>query len=595
LLLTATAFSQVNVTTYHNDNSRTGQNTAETVLTTSNVNTTTFGKLFTVQVDGQVYAQPLVLSNVSIGGGTHNVVYVATENDSLYALDANTGAQYWKVSLGTPESSANLPVGHGNCTNITPQYGITATPVIDPTAGTIFAVARQGYNYELHALAVGTGVEKSGFPVTISGSASGITFDGSTQHIRPALLLENGHIIFAAGSHCDWETWYGWVFAYNATSAKQEGIINLEPTGHCAGVWMSGGGIAADSSGNLYLATGNSEEFLAPDYGDSVVKLALSTTTGLSVTDYFTPSKASSYGTGGADTDVGSGGVLLIPNTSRLAQIGKSGVLYQINTSSMGGYCAGCGGNDTNIVQEINGASKGVWGSIAYWNGNIYFGSAAENSFDTMKAFSYNSSTGKFSTSPTSTTGTIYWPSPTPSVSSNGTSNGIVWVIDSSSYQSSCCAILHAYSATNLSVELYNSNMVPSDQLQGATKFSVPTIANGKVYVGGMQSSNTTAGTLTAYGPISNRLYCSATVQCNLQGTYPYQVVAGQVQVSCNESTLLSASATICGGIGGCITNSTPPITGNGTGAGGASQGTGGSCTLNWSWGGNNYSDFLNP
>ncbi|HYM78979.1 MAG TPA: pyrrolo-quinoline quinone [Candidatus Dormibacteraeota bacterium] len=594
LLLATSAASQVNVTTYHNDNSRTGQNTSETVLTTANVNTTTFGKLFTVGVDGQVYAQPLVLSNVSIGGGTHNVVYVATENDSVYALDANSGAQYWRVSLGTPESSSNLPYGHSPCTNITPQYGITATPVIDTTSGTLYAVARNGYYYELHALAVGTGVEKSGFPVTISGSYSGITFDGSQQNIRPGLLLENGHIIFGAGSHCDQGTWYGWVFSYSASTGKQEGIINMEPSGHCAGVWMSGGGLAADSSGNIYLSTGNSEEYLKPDYGDSVVKLTLSPTSGFSVADYFTPSDAYFYGNNGADTDVGSGGVLLLPNTSRLVQMGKPGVLYQINTANMGGYCSGCGGNDTNIVQEIQNASKGLWGSIAYWNGYIYFGSAAEGSYDTMKAFSYNASTGKLSTSPTSTTGTIYWPSPTPSVSSNGTSNGIVWAVDSSSWASSCCATLHAFSATNLGVELYNSNMIPGDQLGGAIKFSVPTIANGKVYVGG-NGTNGVAGTLTAYGQIPNRLYCSAVVTCSVQGTYPGQVVAGSVQVTCNESTLLSASATICGSLGGCTTETTPPNTGTGTGAGGASQGSGGSCSLNWSWGGNNYSQFLNP
>lgn len=595
LLLMAGASSQVNVTTYHNDIGRTGQNTAETVLTLQNVNSTTFGKLFTVNVDGQVYAQPLVLSSVTIGSGTHNVVYVATENDSVYALDANTGAQYWRASVGTPESSSNLPYGHGPCTNITPLYGITSTPVIDPSTGTLYVVARNGYSYELHALAVGTGVEKAGWPVTISGTYSGITFDGSQQNIRPALLLENGHLVFAAGSHCDQGTWYGWVFSYSASTGKQEGIINVEPDGHCAGVWMSGGGVAADSSGNLYFSTGNSEEFLAPNYGDSILKLS-PPSSGFSVLDYFTPSDAYNYGNNGADTDVGSGGVLLVPNASRLLAMGKPGVLYVINTTTgdMGKYCASCNGNDTNIVQEIQNASKGIWGSIAYWNNNIYFGSAAEGGVDTMKAYSYNASTGKVSTSPTSVSGTIYWPSPTPSVSSNGTSNGIVWAVDTSSYNSSCCAILHAFNATNLALELYNSNMIPGDQLEGATKFSVPTIANGKVYVGGMQSSNTAAGTLSVFGNIPSRLYCSATTSCSLQGQPPGEVVAGQVSVSCNKSTSLSASATICGS-NSCNTETTPTITGTSVGAGDAAPGTGGSCSLSWSWGGNNYSQDLNP
>jgi hypothetical protein len=596
LCFATVASSQVNVTTYHNDNSRTGQNTSETSLTMANVNSTTFGKLFTVTVDGQVYAQPLVLSSVTIGGGTHNVVYVATENDSVYAIDAGSGTVYWRASLGSPEPQADVTPGgdpDSGCKNINPQYGITATPVIDPTSGTIYVVAETGATYQLHALNVGTGAEKFGGPVTISGTYDGIAFNPLFELIRPGLLLDNGQVFIGAGSHCDNGPWYGWLFSYNATTLKQDGVFNTEPSGHCAGVWMSGGGVAADSSGNVYLATGNSEEYTAPNYGDSVLKMTLNTNntpaTAFSVASYFTPSDANSYGQN--DTDVGAGGVLLIPGTSLLTQMGKPGALYLMNTSSLGGFCSGCSGNDTNIVQEINHASVGMWGAMAYWNNSIYFGSANYSpTSDSMKAYSISG--GRFSTGPTSTTQDFGWPSPTPSISSNGTSNGIVWAVDNSSYASSCCAILHAFPATNLGVELYNSNMVPADQLQGAIKFAVPTVANGKVYVGGMNSSNTTEGTLSAFGAIPNRLYCSAAPTCSVQGQAPYQEVTGQVVVTCNEDTIMSASAKICGS-SSCSTNSTPSENTTSIGAGGASPGAGGSCTLNWTYNGNNYGQTL--
>lgn len=498
-------FAQVNVTTYHNDNSRTGQNAQETALTTSNVAPSTFGKLFSVTVDGQIYAQPLVVSNVSIGGGTHNVVFVATENGSVYALDANTGHQYWQVSLGTPVSTSSI-----NCPDISPQYGITSTPAIDPSTNLLYVVALNGSSYQLRALSIATGSTQVG-PVTVAGSYDGKTFYAGDQHIRTALLLENGNIIFGSGSHCDNNTWYGWVFSYNASTLQQNGIFNTEPGGNCAGVWMSGNGVAADSSGDLYFSTGNSEEYLKPNYGDSILKLS-PPSSGFSVLDYFTPYLANYYGSGSGinnkDLDVGSGGVMLLPGTSLLVQVGKAGVLYLVNTTTnfMGEYCGTCLGGDTNIVQELPNATVGLWGSPAYWNGYVYFGSAREKdslggaTADTMKAYSFNAGgSGKLSTGATSVTGPYSWPSPTPSVSSNGTSNGIVWALDNSGTVSAA-AILHAYQATNLGLELYNSNQAPSrDAGGGPIKFTVPTIANGKVYVGGAGSTGSN-GQLTVYG-----------------------------------------------------------------------------------------------
>jgi hypothetical protein len=481
-----TAAAQVNVTTYHNDISRTGQNTQETTLTPSNVNSTKFAPMFVIQVDGQVYAQPLVLSNVNLGSqGTHNVVYIATENDSVYAADANNGTIYWHVSLGTPAS--NTQVG---CSDISPEYGITSTPVIDTTTTPprLYVVALTMGDgdplYQLHALNVETGADIFGLPTTIGPSLDGISFDSANQHIRPALLLENEHIIIGSGSHCDNPGWYGWVMSYSTSTLQQEAAFITEPTGNKAGVWMSGGGPAADASGNIYFATGNSAYFLEPNYGDAIVKLSPPATP-WPVADYFSPSAGDLMGN--TDNDVGSGGVLLIPGTSLLVQAGKEGVMYLVNTTTgdMGKYC-GYENCPDDIVQEIDGQDVGVWGSPAYWNDNVYFGSANQTpTADSMKAFSFNANgSGKLSTSPTSVTPEAYaWPTPIPSVSSNGTADGIVWALDFSK------GFLRAYNAANLGSEIY-------DGVLGANytvKFAVPTIANGMVYTG-------TANNVTAFG-----------------------------------------------------------------------------------------------
>ena len=477
------AAAQVNVTTYHNDNSRTGQNTQETTLTTANVTPSTFGPLFSVSVDGQVYAQPLVLSNVSIGGGTHNVVYVATENDSVYAIDANNGAVYWRTSLGTPVPYEGMP---GLCQNVTPVYGVTSTPTIDTSNGTnnavLYVVAQNGFSYQLHALDVKTGADIEG-PATVGGSFNGITFSPFSQLIRPGLLLENGHIIIAAGSHCDTSPWYGWVFSYSASTLVQEGIFNVDPNGS-TGIWMSGNGVAADGSGNLYFSTGNGPEQYK-GFGNSILKLSPPTPSGFSVLDYFAPSAGDLLGN--EDNDVGAGGVLLIPGTSQLVGMGKDGVLYLVNTGNMGKYC-GYSNCVDNIAQEIWGQNVGVWGSPAFWNGHLYYGSAHEGGpTGPVEVFSYNA--GLLSTTPTSVTPEHFsWPTPTPSVSANGTSNGIVWVLDNGALTPSCCQALHAYNASNLNNELYAISLP-----FGGIKFSVPTVANGEVFVG-------SGNALTAFG-----------------------------------------------------------------------------------------------
>jgi hypothetical protein len=605
----------VNVTTYHNDNSRTGQNTAETALTTTNVTYTKFGRLFTVALDGQVYAQPLVLSGVVIAGVAHNVVYVATEHDSVYALDAASGQQYWKTSFLSSGVTTAPTDGDGiNCGDLNgPEYGITGTPVINPSTNTLYVVAETyesgSHVHRLHALDVRTGLQISGVqPVVIAATANGDTFDALHHINRPGLLLENNHLIIAWGSHCDDTPYFGWVMSYNAATLQQEAVYNDDQAGiqlnggKGAGIWMGGGGVASDSAGNLYFSTGNGDFGTLPsptDLGDSIIKLSPPPPTGglFSVADWFTPRDQDDLDA--ADTDVGSGGVLLLPDQPAgdthqqlLVQMGKEGALYLVDRNNMGHYCSGCSDDsDTNIVQEIPNATVGVWGSPAYWNGNVYFGGANTNgSAGPVKAFSLYSTTPKLELT-SQTSESFHFSTPTPSVSSNGTSNGILWFLDNGSWKTFGSAVLHAFNATNLSApELYNSSQVPSrDQAGEAVKFTVPTIANGKVYVGGA-SNSAVNGQLTAYGELNYPpLSCSASVSC----TIPVNTVIAQVSLTCNEYAQISTSATACQG--SCNTSQSSgyyPSLNSQTGEGGFGTA---SCTLKWSWGGNNYQETLHP
>jgi len=559
LLVVITGFgaaAQVNVTTYHNDNSRTGQNVQETVLTTSNVASSTFGEIFYVPVDGQVYAQPLVLSNVSIGGGTHNVVYVATENDTVYAIDANTGKIYWQKSL-LLNGGGPIPQGFNGGmwdNNITPTYGITGTPVIDTTTNKIYVVAstvESGFAYHrLHALDLGTDAETVG-PQIIGGSNQGQIFNADYQFSRPALLLQNGHVIIAFGQPCDACT-YGWVFSYNASTLQQEAVFCVNPGSKAGTVWMSGDGVAADPSGDLYFATGNGPFDALDEFGDSIMKLGLPANNAFPLLDYFTPNVQNEDDND--DWDLGSGGVLILPDLSSgthphlLVQAGKTGTIYLIDRTNMGHWCGSATCTDLDVQEILGSASKigglssnlaGVWGSPAYWNGYVYFPSSNKetglggNVSDYLKAYSFNAGgSGVLSSVPTSHTPEKFsWPAPSPTVSSNGNTNGILWVVDNGSWNSSCCSVLHAYDATNLSHELFNGTTAA-----GAVKFTTPTIANGRVYIGGN-------GRLTVFGPLSDGPGCTATLAC-----HKYQsVILSQLSISCsNYPTYLSTSTEAC-------------------------------------------------
>ncbi len=515
-LLTAgiSALCQVSVTTYHYDNFRTGRNTHETILTPLVVRQSTFGKLFSQAVDGQVYAEPLYLSNLIIPNkGVHNTLLVATEHDSVYAFDAdnNLGANaspLWQVSFINPVKGATtIPSADAGTKMIYPEIGITGTPVIDRTNGTIYVVAATKENgvyfQRLHALDVTTGAEKFGGPVviqaTVSGTGSGssngmITFDALRENQRPALLLLNGVVYIAWASHGLEKqfTYHGWVIGYSESTLMQVAAFIDTPNGAQGGIWQSGGGPAADRLGNIFFMAGNGT-FDAnnggSDYGMSYVKLA--TAARLSVADYFTPYDEATLSA--SDTDLGSGGAVLLPYQLGATHpylaigAGKNGVIYLLDRTNMGHFNSS--GNQ-QIVQSITNAFAGhaLYSTPAYWHGQMYFW--ADN--DVLRIFGM--SNGLLSTSPTATSTVSLASGATPVVSSYDSTNGIVWAIQADQAGTGGAAVLHALDAST-AVELYNSSQAGSRDTAGpAVKFTVPTVVNGKVYVG-------TANQVDVYGP----------------------------------------------------------------------------------------------
>jgi hypothetical protein len=492
------------ITTFHDNNSRDGLNAQETILTLSNVNSTQFGKVGFDAVDGKVDAEPLFLAGVNAGGSTRNVLYVATEHDSVYAFDADSGAQIWKASvLGSGETTSD----DRSCGQVGPEIGITATPVIDRKQGangTIFVVAMSkdssgNYHHRLHALDITTCNETSGSPTEITatypgngdGSSNGtLTFDPKMHKDRAALLLSGGNIYLGWSSHCDFSPYTGWVMAYSASTLKQTAVLNLTPNGGDGSIWMSGDGIAADSAGNLFLLDANGKfdttldanQFPSnSDFGNSILKLT--TTSGkLSVADYFEPYNTVSAS--GADLDLGSGGIVLLPDVTDstgaarhlLVGGGKDQNLYIADRDNLGKFNAG-GSDNSNIYQEFPGVGS-IFSTPAFFNGVLYLGTVTSP----LRAFPMTN--GKLATSPSSQTAVSFaYPGASPAVSANGTKDGIVWAVESAT---GSAAVLHAYDATNLAKELYKSNQAGSgrDSFGNGNKFITPLIVNGKVYVG---------------------------------------------------------------------------------------------------------------
>jgi len=505
------AASAADVLTYHNDNARTGQDLDETILNPSNVNATDFGKVFTDAVDGAIYAQPLYMANVTIPGqGVHNVVFVATENDSVYAFDAdNPGPALWHDSLINPaEGITSVPTTQSWQLDLYPQVGITGTPVIDPTTGTLYVAAKTEtstpsgttYAYTLYALDVSTGAEKFGGPVVIQptvpgrgvGSVKGkVTFQAEYQLQRPALLLENGVVYVAFGSLGDHGPYHGWVVGYAANSLAQVAVFNDTPnsndrTGNEGGIWMDGEGPAADAAGNIYLLTG-SGPFSPARKGGSYADAALKLTPSLTVADYFAPQGTVRLDRN--DLDLGSGGAILVPTQpggapSMLVGGGKTGTLYNVNIASMGHQRK----KNPNAQAIVNGGHS-IFTSPAYYNGNVYINAVG----DVLRQ--YQIENDKLVGPVAVSSETFGYPGANLSISADGSSDGIVWSLENSGTRTvPGVAVLHAYNAANVGQELYNSNQAGTrDQPGDAVKFAVPTIANGKVYVG-------TQTGLTVYG-----------------------------------------------------------------------------------------------
>jgi hypothetical protein len=492
--------SNFDVTTYHYDIGRTGLNPNETALTPANVTSSKFGLLRVLSVDGKVDAQPLYLASLTVAGQSQNVVFVATEHDSVYAFNADTGAQLWKTSvLGANETTSD---DHG-CGQITPEIGITSTPVIDRSngpSGTIFVVGMTkdssgAYHQRLHALDITTGAELTGSPTEITASYPGtganssggkVIFDPGFYAERAGLLLINHTLYLGWTSHCDGGIYTGWLMAYSESSLAQTAVLNLTPNGSEGSIWMSGAGLAADSSGNIYFldangtfdTTLNATGFPANnDFGNGFLKVSTASG-GLAVADYFEPSNTVSEST--TDQDLGSGGALVLPDVTDSSGAvhhlavgaGKDANIYVVNRDNMGKFNSQ---NDNAIDQQINSPIGGVWSMPAYFNNAIYYAAVS----DSLKAFPI--SNALLATSPSAqSANTFAFPGATPSISANGTTNGIVWAVENSSP-----AVLHAYDPTTLQ-EIYNSNQAANnrDQFGSGNKFITPVITNGKVFVG---------------------------------------------------------------------------------------------------------------
>jgi hypothetical protein len=498
--------TNLNVVTWQYDNARTGLNPNETILKPANVRSSSFGKLFSQDVQGYVFAQPLYLSNVSIPGkGVHNVIFVATEADKVYAFDAddnrdlNADPLWMRSFVDSAAGVTTVPIEDVRL-NDPPEIGITSTPVIDPVSGVLYVVGKTKelgiggarYVLRLHALDVGTGLEKAGGPVELGGSVPGfgdssvggtVEFTGYYHFNRPGLLLQDGVIYIGIGTQGDITPSHGWIFAYDAKTLQQRGIFNTTPNGTLGGVWMSGGGLSADSSGNVYGITGNgtfTADHGGSDYGDSFLKLRLGSS-GLQVLDYFTPFNQDFLSN--LDADLGSGCALVLPESAGssahprlLIGCGKEGRIYLLDRDNLGHFHSGA---DSQILQSFIGLYNGAWSCPAYFNHRVYF----QGFKDKLRAFSINNAV--FNTNAISISeNTVGYPGLTPGISANGTNDAIVWAIQADGYNDQAPAILRAYDAYDLTKEIYNSTEAGARDIAGAAmKFTSPTVINGKVYV----------------------------------------------------------------------------------------------------------------
>ncbi len=565
--------SEVSVLTQHNDNQRTGQNTRETILTPQNVNANSFGKLFFQKTDGSIVAQPLYVPSVQFPDGTlHNVVFVATQHDSVYAFDADNAlgsnaAPLWTVNYPSPipDNAQNYGCGTPGYTEI----GIMGTPVIDPATSTLYVVSKtieKGlYYFRLHALDLASGTEKFGGPTeinaTVQTSNGPIVFTPSIQLQRPALLLLGGNVYIGFGSNgCDAYTYHGWLLAYSASTLQQTGVFITTPQGMKGSLWSAGGGPAADNEGFIYVATANGTfdfSIGGTDFGDSFLKIS-SVQHGFQVKDYFTPYNQATLDAD--DLDLGSGGVVVLPNqvgshVHELVGGGKQGTLYLADRDGLGGFNAAT----DMVVQEFVGITPSIKTVPAYWNGNVYLSGQQ----DYIKGFSLDG--GAMSNQPTQQTSVLFNDrGPSISISSNGTKNGILWAMLHGT------PVLYAFDATNLSNELYDSTQALHlrDRILATSRFVTPTIVKGKVYVGGLHE-------LDAFGLLPSLAISSGNNQSATVGTmlsaplkmqakdaYTHLGIPG-VAVTCKDSGaggIFSSASGVTDTSGNFSTNYTLPV-----------------------------------
>jgi len=490
--------AEAQMTTSQYDNARTGAYLSETTLTPQNVNPQQFGKLFTMKVDGDVYAQPLFLGDVEIPGkGRHDVLFVATEHDSVYAFDAygNPSTPLWQVSF-LKNGATTVPAYAVQCPFIEPEVGITSTPVIDAKTGTLYVLSRTEqthvltsnlYHQHLHALAVTTGVEKFGGPVEMQASVHGkgygsnggtLSFDPLRENPRAALLLANGTVYLTWASSCDVGSYHGWVMAYDAQTLKQKSVFNTSPDADDGGIWASDTGPAADKDGNVFVSTGNGYFDVnqgGRDYGDALLKLSGQS---LKPADYFAPYNTNELNA--HDDDLGSGGPMLLPDQTGdhphlLVIGGKAPLMYVLDRDHLGHYRLG---SNLHAVQTIPTVG-GIFGSMAYWNHHVFVLSNGDSlrDYEVKNGKLTQRAIGSFRLSDHAAT---------PTVSANGDKNGIVWVVSSKGWNSADrTAVLHASDASNIAHELYNSGQnAARDRAGMSLRFNIPTVVNGHVYVG---------------------------------------------------------------------------------------------------------------
>ncbi len=610
----------INVLTRSYTNSRLGLNNQETLLNTSNVASATFGKLFSRAVDGQIYAQPLYVSNLALPGlGTRNVVLVATQHNSVYAFDADDPAAsvpLWQVNLGPSAPTPNPDFGnrYGAYHDINPEVGITSTPVIDLSTNTIYVVAfikkSGGYQHRLHALNLLTGQDKAGSPKIIAGAVPGtgidgnidgnpnlVTFDSKQQLQRVSLLLSNNTIYFAFAGYADTDPYHGWVMAYDKTSLQQTGIFNTTPNGGPpetnggeGGIWMSGQGIAEDGLGKLYLVVGNgsvTSNTGGRDYGNSILKLGHSTS--ITIESWFTPWNFNNLNA--ADADLGVGGILLLPivrpDGKKMSLSGsKEGKIYITDRDNMGGFCAACNATlgDTNVLQWFQGTSSThIHGSPVYWDGpatgpTIYVW--GEN--DKLKAYRYDTNTNLFITTPSSQS-MMSPPNGMPggvlTVSANGSTvnSGVVWAsmpLVGNANPTTRPGILRAFDAANVATELWNSEQVAArDSLGYLAKFNPPMVANGKVYVGTFSNQLIAYGLLRSVVTKNNDDGSYGSLSYALQNVTSSEVIQFRLTGSSTISETTSLNVPPGIRISGSCSASGPGITINGAGAAAGTDG----------------------